>query len=265
MTSRARVERPSPAADRVRPAVLAAAAAVGLTAGLALVAATLSPDRSEAGDTPSEAAGGPAREPPPGTDGPKGHGADAGPKPTGAPSPALEETEPHAAREPTAPTQPTGSPTGDERPSAPDPDQPRGSPAASSRAHPDDPPPTTTEAPAGALRMVPGRVAYLQCEGVPLQDGPFPCPRDRALEKRVWDTLRGLPECPGAPDTSGKADIRLHFEASGSPGVSFLGRATDLDQGRLRSCLDEPLTALDTALDPEHMVVSFRFELTPAR
>jgi hypothetical protein len=226
VTPAAPIRRPSPEADRPRPVWAALAAVGGLCAGLALVAATLSP----------------APTPPP----------DPEPVSSAAPS------EPETAAPAEAP------PELEEPPAAP---EPSAAPDAFEPAAPKPPPPPAAEAPrpptprptAGGARIVPGRVAYLQCDGVPPQDGPYPCPRDVPLEDAAWAVLATLPECPRAPAGPGAADVRLHFHGGGPPAVRVLARATDLDVAALLACLREPLTALTTTLAPEHMVVSFRF------
>ncbi|MFW6051266.1 MAG: hypothetical protein ACODAU_08835 [Myxococcota bacterium] len=104
-------------------------------------------------------------------------------------------------------------------------------------------------------------MAYLRCEGLPIEEGPYPCPRDLELEQAGWEVLRGLEECPTAPARAGQADVRLHFGPEGPPEIRLLPAATDLDGPRLLSCVEGPLEALRTTLTPQDMVVSFRFRL----
>jgi hypothetical protein len=240
MSSAPRVVRPARAADGLRPWATGMAAGLGLAAGLWLVAATLSPP-------PPGASGAPHAPPPPelaaGT-----ASADAGSpprKPTGGPAGEAGA----AAEEGGTPAEEADTPAQEPGTEASTDTVPSGAPGPR-------PPPS-----GAAPRVVPGRVAYLQCEGVPLQKGPFPCPRDRALEGAAWEAIASLASCPTVPQREGEADVRLHFGSGEAPEVHFLGRATDLDEHRLRPCLVEPLTALRTSLEPEHMVVSFRFAL----
>jgi hypothetical protein len=221
VTPAAPVRRPSPEADRPRPVWTALAAVGGLCIGLALVAATLSP----------------APMPPP------------GPEPVSSAAPS----EPATAAPAEAPPEREEPPAAPEARQPPPPPEPAPPPAAEA------PRPPTPRPTAGGARIVPGRVAYLQCDGVPPQDGPYPCPRDVPLEDAAWAVLATLPECPRAPAGPGAADVRLHFQGAGPPEVRVLARATDLDVSALLACLREPLTALTTTLAPERMVVSFRF------
>jgi hypothetical protein len=231
VTPAAPVRRPSPEADRPRPVWAALAAVGGLGVGLALVAATLSP----------------APTPPP-DPGPVSAAAPSEPE-IAAPAKAPPELEP--------PPELEAPPELEEPPAAPEPPRPaapKPPPPAAEAPQPPTPRPT-----AGGARIVPGRVAYLQCDGVPPQDGPYPCPRDVPLEDAAWAVLATLSECPRAPAGPGAADVRLHFQGAGPPEVRVLARATDLDVSALLACLREPLTALTTTLAPDRMVISFRF------
>jgi hypothetical protein len=226
VTPAAPVRRPSPEADRPRPVLAVLAGVGGLGVGLALVAATLTPSPT----------------PPP----------DPGPVSSAAPS------EPETAAPAEAPPVLEDLPEAPDPPAAleaPQPSAPKAPPRHAAVA----PQPPTPRLAAGRARIVPGRVAYLQCDGVPPQDGPYPCPRDVPLEDAAWAVLATLPECPRAPAGPGAADVRLHFQGAGPPEVRLLARATDLDVSALLACLREPLTALTTTLAPERMVISFRF------
>ncbi|MFW5876051.1 MAG: hypothetical protein ACOCXM_04890 [Myxococcota bacterium] len=258
MTSRsATVRRPAPGADRPRGWTVALAATGGLAAGLWLVAATLTAPRDE----PAAPRGQPTAEPaasgtspspaaaPQGNDG----GPDADPaaahdpptRATDAAEAPEEGPEEGPARE--APTEESAAaPPAEGRPS--------------SGAGPADRP-ATDRPTGGSIHRV--RVAYLRCEGLPLEEGPYPCPRDRALEEAAWSAIDTLPECPGAPPPAGQADVRLHFGAQDPPEVRLRSRATDLEQAPLLDCLREPLGALTTIHEPEDMVVSFRFRFEP--
>ena len=137
------------------------------------------------------------------------------------------------------------------------------------------PPPTPTPAPTAtpAPTRRPfhgvidhGLVAYLRCDGVPQRPGPFPCPRDRALENAAWaavDTLRG---CADGPLGIGEADMRIEYAADQPPDVRVrpvrggtLGRA---DAGRIVSCIGPSVAALRPTMRATRLIVSFRFALT---
>ncbi len=112
-------------------------------------------------------------------------------------------------------------------------------------------------------QLVRGHIAYLRCEGVPLQDGPFPCPRDRRFEKHVWSALERLQECP-LPALGSNHDFELRvefrtrgrhsFEVNPADGSEALASAT-------RACLSNDLELVRTQLRPLLMTVGFRFEL----
>lgn len=114
--------------------------------------------------------------------------------------------------------------------------------------------------PRSALEFAPGRLAYLVCEGVALRAGPYPCPRDPALEEAVWSSLRGLAECLPQPRSG---DIRLRFEADSGPALEIraIPRApeTTIRESELRRCTGNSLTELRQGLNAERLVVSFRF------
>jgi hypothetical protein len=116
----------------------------------------------------------------------------------------------------------------------------------------------------GELRYLHDRVAYLRCEGVPPAPGPFPCPRDPKLEREARAVLSTVSECPGA--IVSQIDVRLDFRRREETGVRVLqGRDSvqEVDTDAVYECVVDRLTPLKTTLDPEHMVVSFRFELKP--
>jgi hypothetical protein len=252
VTAPARVHRPPPAADRVRPAWLLVAAGAGLAGGIGLIWLTVTPPPTtpEPDETPPVGAAGPGTTPEP--------------QEGEATAPAARPSDGEPAEEAPSPAAAPGSETEDAPAPAAAP-APEAQEAPAPVAPPEDPAPPHRQATSPTLRMVPGRVAYLQCEGVPQQDGPFPCPRDLPLESRVWEALRALPDCPTAPTAPGRADLRWVYASGETPELRFLGSATDLNEGRLRTCLEGPLTALRTELSPELMVVSFRFELVPGR
>ena len=113
-------------------------------------------------------------------------------------------------------------------------------------------------------RVVPGRTAYLRCEGVPLVSGPFPCPRDREMEREVWKILSGLADCSRDDCGFGQVDVRMDYKRGEQTLVRILrpSRSDSAVNGEaVYECVGEPLTSIPTTLDPEYMVVSFRFEL----
>jgi len=120
---------------------------------------------------------------------------------------------------------------------------------------------------AGARRVEPGRVAYLRCEGVPQRAGPYPCPRDEALEAAVWAVLDTLPRCAEAPAGLGESDVRLELVA-GAPTDAKL-RAPRPGVPRLEGpailrCTAGPLSHLATTTGATKLVLSFRFALVDA-
>jgi hypothetical protein len=113
-------------------------------------------------------------------------------------------------------------------------------------------------------RVVPGRTAYLRCEGVPLVSGPFPCPRDREMEREVWRILRGLAQCTRDDCGYGRADVRLDYKRGEHTLVRVLRPSrfdSAVNEDAVYECVGEALTSVPTTLNPEYMVVSFRLEL----
>ncbi|MGF1464968.1 MAG: hypothetical protein ACFCGT_02440 [Sandaracinaceae bacterium] len=122
--------------------------------------------------------------------------------------------------------------------------------------------------PRPTLRVVPGRVAYLRCDGVPLTGpGPSRCPRDEALEAEVWGIVRGLGACPDAPAGAGRADLRLVYRGSAQPRVlwrdTFAPGVVRLDRTAVLRCLAEPLAEVRPTVASTHLSVSFRFRVEP--
>ena len=103
-----------------------------------------------------------------------------------------------------------------------------------------------------------GRIAYLRCDGVATRSGPFPCPRDRELERAVWKALQGIERC--ALLTPGALELRIEIEGTHAP--SFELRAPDRERARTAQlCLGDAFVGIGTSLAPKRMVVSFTFEL----
>lgn len=140
---------------------------------------------------------------------------------------------------------------------------------------PPTPPPTTrtpstTPPPRGtgvAARVRRGRVAYLRCDGAPQTSGPFPCPRDAALEASVWGAIDQVTTC-ASPVPPGNVDLVLEWDReSGATAPTIATRDTFPDEA-LRSdaaavvaCLTPSLSALTTAIPGDRIRVGFRFEL----
>jgi len=120
---------------------------------------------------------------------------------------------------------------------------------------------------AGARRVERGRIAYLRCEGVPQRPGPYPCPRDEALEVAVWAVLDTLPRCAEAPAGLGESDVRLELVA-GAPTDAKLRAPRSgvprLDGPAILRCTAGPLSHLATTTGATKLVLSFRFALVDA-
>lgn len=165
--------------------------------------------------------------------------------------------EPLAQRmEPSPPPEPARAIPPAEPPPAPAP----AAAIAARREEPrDDPGPRagSTVDPFADQRLKPGIVAYLRCDGVPQVKGPFPCPRDRGLERRVWNALRSLERCAPLVDARGASEIRLELTPLRTE-VHVIGG--ELDRSAVRQCA-AGLASARTALRPTKMIVAFRFEL----
>jgi hypothetical protein len=117
------------------------------------------------------------------------------------------------------------------------------------------------------VTIAPGRVAYLRCDGAQVEEGLFPCPRDRALEQRAWAAILALGTChdlaTSDPPAVGRADAWLVFNGPvlggirmrESPGAEAVSTA-------IRTCLEERLGGLRSTVGSERMTVSFRFDLS---
>jgi hypothetical protein len=109
-----------------------------------------------------------------------------------------------------------------------------------------------------------GRVAVLRCDGAPHQGGPFPCPRDEALEAIVWAAIDTLPAC-AAPPSAGEADLVVDFDrAAGSAAVlrardTFRDDVVRADGEAVVACLAPTLATVATPITGERLMFSFRF------
>ncbi len=127
------------------------------------------------------------------------------------------------------------------------------------------PPPPALAVPEPHVAFERVRVAYLHCTGLPPAAGPFPCSRDRDLEKAAWTILSDLPACPDAPKHPGEADVHLEMRSGGAPVVHVSSRGAGnpgrLDPERVGACVEAPLGALRTTLGATDLLLSFRFRL----
>jgi hypothetical protein len=174
--------------------------------------------------------------------------------PTPAPNAELEPA-PAAATDPT--TQPASTPVDT---TAPVPLPARGSdPTAEPALAPTPASAATPSAPpARQPGFVRGRIAYLRCDGLTARSGPFPCPRDRALERAVWQALSRLERC--APLTPGPLELRVEIGRTHAP--SFDLRAEERDRARAAHvCMAGAFVGIRTTLSPDRMVISFTFAL----
>jgi hypothetical protein len=111
-----------------------------------------------------------------------------------------------------------------------------------------------------------GRLAYLRCDGAPLVDGPFPCPRDEALEDTVWAAIDQAASCvPALPP--GQADLVIElFPSTGAPTTiatrdTFPDDAIRTDAATVAACMTPLLASLTTTLTGDRIRVGFRFTL----
>lgn len=120
---------------------------------------------------------------------------------------------------------------------------------------------------AGARRVERGRVAYLRCEGVPQRPGPYPCPRDEALENAVWTVLETLPRCADAPPGLGESDVRVEVVPGSPTDVKLRAPRPNvprLDGPAILRCAAGPVSHLATTTGSTKLVLSFRFTLVDA-
>ncbi len=111
-----------------------------------------------------------------------------------------------------------------------------------------------------------GRVAVLRCDGAPQQAGPFPCPRDEALEATVWAAIDTLPAC-ATPPSAGAADVVVDFDRTAGAAAVLRSRDTFRDEvvrsdgEAILLCLGPVLAAVSTPITGERLMFSFRFEV----
>ena len=117
-----------------------------------------------------------------------------------------------------------------------------------------------------------GRVAYLRCEGVPQRPGPFPCPRDEALENAVWAALQITLTTCGSLTGQGEADVVIDFDHMDTPTArmrdTFASDAVRVDADAVLSCSQAALATVRTVFSRQgnqraghsrRLMVSFRF------
>jgi hypothetical protein len=249
VTRNGRVSVPDVATDRPHLLGAAAVAVVALSAGLASAYGL----RDGCASTPEldgvqrSAAGASAPPSQPAIAAPQP--AIAAPQHTPQPTPAAPQPTPAAPQPATAAkAAPTALPAPEATPTL--------EPVA---AQPQASQPAALEA-AAAARFDRGYVAYLRCDGVPQVAGPFPCPRDLVLERRVWRALSALEHCPLAPEQRGAADIRIEFTRARGRG-EWLVASGALDRDAVSRCVGSELAGVGTSLHPTRMIVSFRFAL----
>jgi len=259
----------STAQDPERPALLglAAAAAIGLSLGVGLVRWSL-----------ADAFVAQRVAPPPGAEAlpelaPLGEGNDdeeevpAAAPPGVLPPPEPEEDgllAPDATEGPRAapPSEPERAAALDNGSGPEDSDDP----GADGPARPAPLPPLPAEPafPEGPrrVRIEPGRMAYLRCDGAEIPGQAYPCPRDEPLERAVWDRIERLPRCNQLPATAGEVDLRLVFEDQRQTGVTFRSSEA-IDRSLLQRCLGELEAGLTTTVPARRTIASFRFRLVP--
>jgi hypothetical protein len=118
-------------------------------------------------------------------------------------------------------------------------------------------------APAGAgpAHIETGRVAYIRCDGMP--GGVSTCPRDVAVERRVWDAIRGLESCAGLAGQTGEADLRVVFDGGRCSGIGFRDMESEgLDTNAIRTCVEARLLELRSNHPATRFTASFRFSAT---
>lgn len=248
---RPRIEVPSARDDEVAVRSLVATSVACLAAGLLLAYAAADereethassgPDQHEL--APSASAG--AEEPPPPAPiavTPDSAPAIAPPDPTpAAPDARLAIAATSAAPEPESAAPDAGAVAEVPSPPAPSPPIPEATPRK--------------------LKVKPGVVAYLRCDGLAQRRGPIPCPRDRALETRMREIIETLPNCREAHAISrGSFEVRLEHIATGAVRDLMVKAPNDAADRAVRACAGAALRKARTELKPTRMIVSMRFK-----
>jgi hypothetical protein len=114
----------------------------------------------------------------------------------------------------------------------------------------------------GALQVALGIIAYTRCDGVPLSDSRYPCPRDLRLEAQMRRVIAQLERCQLKPEQRGLGDLRLEFERGAPVVVSAESpRRGGFDRAAVSRCTGRGLADATTSLASDHMVVVYYFEL----
>lgn len=125
------------------------------------------------------------------------------------------------------------------------------------------------------MKMIHGRIAYLRCEGLEQEGATLPCPRDRALESQVRQTLEqtllgaGHVGCTLLQQKRGRGEISLEWsegvlKAVHTREVPVSPELSDaLDRDQLHACVGKVFSSIQTKLVSPRLVVAFRFELGP--
>lgn len=259
---RPRIEVPSARDDELAVRSLVATSVACLAAGLLLAFAAAdergdthasnAPDQHERAPSASVGAEEPLPPAPPAADpqpaitmpGPPVATFDAGPALAATPAAPEPEREPERAPESPAP----GAGAVAEVPMTPEPMTPE--PVAPA---PDVPP--------RKLKVKPGVVAYLRCDGLAQRRGPVPCPRDRELETRMREIIETLPNCREAHAISrGNFEVRLEHIATGAVRDLMVKAPNEAADRAVRACAGAALRKTRTALKPTRMIVSMRFK-----
>jgi len=105
-------------------------------------------------------------------------------------------------------------------------------------------------------------IAYTRCDGLREAGGRYPCPRDFALEHEVAAILDRLPACELVQGQHGLAVVRLEYDREGAkPPRASTPSGSEVDPKAVLRCISAPLSRLRTALQPDRMIIRFRFEL----
>ena len=189
----------------------------------------------------------------------------------GHPAPQASEppSEPPVFAEPPSESEVESEHEGESEHEVPEPEVVHATPGASAAtpplpSTPRPPPPTGTGT---ATHVRHGRVAYLRCDGAPQASGPFPCPRDAALEAAVCAAVDQSLTCD-PPLPPGQADLVIEFDRSaGATAPTIATRDTFADDAirtnaaGVVACLTPTLSALTTTIPGDRIRVGFRFAL----
>ncbi len=184
----------------------------------------------------------------------------------GAPSDVevVDEPEPQTEPEPETEIEPEPEPATEPEVEIPTTTTPTTTTTATTTTPPPAPLPRR---PGPITRVRHGRVAYLRCDGAPQAPGPFPCPRDAALEAMVWAAIDQTLDCdPALPP--GQADLVVEWDreaGASAPMITtrdtFPDEAIRTDAAALLACVSPSLSSATTIITGDRLRVGFRFEL----